>query len=354
MLTVTLCFLALLGVVFALYDGVEASQGQFPFLVQLRINYDSGGGFVCGGALISKRHVISSAHCSYFPQNTEAIVGVTDLSKATSDNIIRVTSTVRPSNFGVEAFDANDVAIYTLSRDVPEVSGSVSYASIGTTTLVPGDAVTVVGYGQIAFERLPTTAHYKNTKISVNSKCRFSDFYPPLMYCLADGGIQGCFGDSGTPVVIGNTLVGVMSYGNTPTCGDATAMQVVSKLSAMGAFIRQNTQFVKFVANAGGGPPILEPDTEAPVTTAVTRVTVPTSTKLPTQEPTDIPETTEQTHIPTTETSTRITETTSTVAGTTLVTSHIPSSTADVTLTPTIADSKITPKRVGCLKCAIN
>jgi hypothetical protein len=162
------------------------------------------------------------------------------------------------------------------------------------------------------------------------------------MYCLADRGIQGCFGDSGTPVVIGDTLVGVMSYGNTPTCGDATAMQVVSKLSAMGEFIRQNTQFVKFVANAGGDPPTLEPDTEAPVTTAATRVIVPTSTVADTESTVA------------TETPTRTTEVTSTVAGTTLVISHAPSSTTGVTLTPTIADFKITPKRVGCLKCAIN
>jgi secreted trypsin-like serine protease len=50
---------------FRLIGAKKASIGQFPWMAMLQYKSKAGGeiSFLCGGALISKKHVLTAAHC---------------------------------------------------------------------------------------------------------------------------------------------------------------------------------------------------------------------------------------------------------------------------------------------------
>jgi hypothetical protein len=86
-----------------IYGGKEAKRGQFPFMVSFVYRYSSS--YVenfCGGVLISRRHVLTAAHCfsnveenEWMNGEVDVRIGLIDIDKAedtlTSTNIIKVT-----------------------------------------------------------------------------------------------------------------------------------------------------------------------------------------------------------------------------------------------------------------------
>lgn len=132
----------------------------FSGVVSINIRYD-GQSFICSGALVGKRSVVSAGHCV----DTDGNGHVVDIHKAGSDVRVvfnsngagnaLITATAVSINadyqgfghcpVGVDAFCVNDdISVITLGADAP---ASAKIYKIATNPVLSGTHITMAGYG---------------------------------------------------------------------------------------------------------------------------------------------------------------------------------------------------------------
>lgn len=233
--------------------GKTAKDGRWPFMVALvdagtASNYDAQ---FCGASLISKRDVLTAAHCALgsSPSEIQVLVGTQDLkSGGRRVNVARIT--VHPK-YNRRSNDS-DVAVLRLSEDVSDIV-PVEFA----TTLADEDKYAAAGkpvWG-MGWGETETTPHFpnqlQNVKVPVTDRavCNAADAYngkiTDTMLCagLAEGGKDTCQGDSGGPLVAKNSSgkfhlqVGVVSWGT--GCAEPNKYGVYSRMATLGAWVKE-------------------------------------------------------------------------------------------------------------------
>ncbi|XP_048000478.1 trypsin, alkaline B-like isoform X2 [Leguminivora glycinivorella] len=211
--------------------GSPAPISRYPYTVQV-LNSNQ---LSCGGTLITRRHVLSAAHCFVDSRNVlfsaslfSCRVGSATLN--TGGSVYRVSRIINHERYNLDAPRDNDISVLLLSTTVT-LSANVATATIPTQgSVVPDNAVVwVVGWGQTTAVPGPTSTilnevwvytintavcaqRYRNLEIVNNSP------YPVTssMMCsgiLDVGGRDACQGDSGGPVIYSGVVVGVTSWG---------------------------------------------------------------------------------------------------------------------------------------------
>jgi len=195
--------------------GDSASIEDYPYAVYL---VDGRGNQYCGGTVISETEVLTAAHCALAVR--QADIGVVVGRERTASN--------RGTEVGVDdvwvapgysdPLSGDDIAVLTLSEPVSASPARLPRSS-DDHLYEPGTMATVVGWGRL-FENGPKPGSLRAAEVPLvsDSECArvFRSFDADTMVCAGydSGGIDACQGDSGGPLLVGDVVIGIVSWGD--------------------------------------------------------------------------------------------------------------------------------------------
>lgn len=218
-------------------NGDRCAIGNSPVVeIEMYSNGSSAGG--CTGTAISRRAVLTAAHC--LPRS------VTSVEIIAGGGSTRITSRQMFSHPQYNEFSsspgANDVGVILLSRDLPTRVASV----LPTNDIRIGEELVIAGYGLVdpngnGKSNGFSTAGLQGGKMTISS---YSNREIMSNFNISNGGANTCNGDSGGPGFVFRNgswvLAAVTSYGFNQSCGptDTSGFANVTAQSVKD-FIRQ-------------------------------------------------------------------------------------------------------------------
>lgn len=186
-----------------------SSAGSVPFFVHF-------GDGICGASLIGANRVLTAAHCVARGAPSTVRVGAT--TQANGETIGVRCAVTHPDYDG---FVGNDLAILKLSG-----SSGNSVISLNTDGNVPdsSSAMTVVGLGRtstggsVSSELLQLATTFVDTSTCDSAYGGTGLVNGAQVVCATASNAGSCNGDSGGPMFIGNTQVGIVSFGSSQGC----------------------------------------------------------------------------------------------------------------------------------------
>lgn len=194
--------------------GEQVTTNEYPYAVYL-VN-DDGFQF-CGAVLIDADSVLTAAHCAQAVEPDELAVVTGRIDKRTDAGMrVDVTDVWVHPDFEVP-WRGDDVAVLTLRHAVPYRAAEVASAD-DAKLYEPGNMATVVGWGRIS-EGGARSHVLREAQVPLVSDAEcgetFAAYEPGSMVCAGfeDGGVDACQGDSGGPLLVGDRVVGIVSWG---------------------------------------------------------------------------------------------------------------------------------------------
>ncbi|XP_046980856.1 trypsin-7-like [Schistocerca americana] len=227
-------------------NGTEADIADFPWMVSLQILDDH----VCGASIISSTWVLTAAHCVYVCQlyaDRHKSMRAGSSSRASGGVRLDVAQMIKHADFQMPTDEDPDV-----DYDIGVIQASEPFP-LGTNIQVAnlaadgydapaGLPVTVTGWGDTGIDYDPVYLQRADMHVVDRDTCRemMADVAPvtPRMVCAGDPTMAACHGDSGSPLVDGDTQIGIVSWSRSD-CISATA--VYADVGNLRAWIRNNT-----------------------------------------------------------------------------------------------------------------
>ncbi|KYM86047.1 Serine proteinase stubble [Atta colombica] len=235
-----------------IYVDGESEFGEYPWHVAILKKITTESVYVCGGTLISSRHIITAAHCikSHVPRDLRARLGEWDVNHDVEfyPYIERdvVSVFVHPEYYAGTL--ANDIAILTLDHNVdfsknPHISPACLPNKYDDFT---GTRCWTTGWGKDAFDdrskysnllkevNLPVVSNHVCEQQMRQTRLGHSFTLHPGFICAGgEEGKDACKGDGGGPMVCERQghwqLVGVVSWGI--GCGQRNVPGVYTRVS---------------------------------------------------------------------------------------------------------------------------
>ncbi|XP_060589403.1 fibrinolytic enzyme, isozyme C-like [Ruditapes philippinarum] len=204
-------------------NGVEANKGEFPHQAALLNN----GYHSCGASVIAQNWVITAAHCvdGRTAGQLAIVVNLHDYSNPGISGVdyiyFNVEQIIMHENYntGSGAFP-NDVAVLRLTpkagvdisgNAIKLAEGSQTYA--GQICTISGWGVKVDGTGASKLKKADVSVLSKSECVSYWGSRNILDQHVCVKGYDTTEGSGSCNGDSGGPLICGNVLVGVTSWG---------------------------------------------------------------------------------------------------------------------------------------------
>ncbi|XP_069984571.1 uncharacterized protein [Penaeus vannamei] len=230
---------------FRIVGGSMTRVNEYPWQVAL-INTNI---FVCGGSLISDRHILTAAHCVFGGyskgfENLTVSLGDHDLTTKNDTENVAVKVKYIDWNLHYNAYEIhNDIAILELEEAVTFRDG-VSAVKLPTDPddQFEGQNATLTGWGRYSVESYktsPVLKEYTAPLVDIDECIEAWEKHPvltPLIsnVCLNVTWAAPCHGDSGSPLVscsgLQCTQIGVMSFGS-PICKDEGFPEVFTRVT---------------------------------------------------------------------------------------------------------------------------
>jgi len=212
-------------------NGTQATEGEFPFQVELMRDHGSSYSVYCGGTLISSTWVVTAAHCITEVGNpTHIIYGTNTISPLDDGQTVAVSNVYVHENYAGETqvdgkyYMDNDIALLQLASPV-NVAPMDYLAKLDNLGYVTGTTATVSGWGTTESGSGSNVLMKVNLPVFDQTECEniYSSTTNPVsdnMVCAGytNGTADSCTGDSGGPLFVQNTdgtdtLIGIVSYG---------------------------------------------------------------------------------------------------------------------------------------------
>ncbi|KAL9897691.1 chymotrypsin-2-like [Glossina fuscipes fuscipes] len=197
--------------------GSVAEDGLAPY--QVSVQYEWGGGHICGGAIIDAEWILTAAHCVAFLQSQDIAVetGTQNLMEPGVYYYVKRIYTHCGYN---QQLLHNDIALLHLNSTIV-INKKTQIIPLPEQPLEDGDDVVLTGWGAVssAGGGGPSKLHKINLKYVEYERCReLLDNDPRLhvgnICTFTQKGEGACFGDSGGPLVSNGHIVGVVSWAN--------------------------------------------------------------------------------------------------------------------------------------------
>jgi V8-like Glu-specific endopeptidase len=181
-------------------NGKNVLNNKWPWVVSIHKKnmFNDVIGHFCGGTLITKRYVLSAAHCMKSLRAEKVFV-------VANNEILNVEKIFVHDLYKFTTFSENDIALIKLKEDV-RLSTNVSLICLperqDEADEILNKTVVVAGFG----ENLPNNL-LQDTELEIingDSLCDSSGFYnSTILYCALDKHTRDsnlCTGDSGSPL----------------------------------------------------------------------------------------------------------------------------------------------------------
>ena len=232
--------------------GNDAAAGEYPFMVSVGITFDFGEGLevfpICGGALVSDRHVITAAHCSegIDPTGAGVILGTNDLEGPNAQLILASAITIHPSYTG-DTEEGFDIAVWQLAERLDLRDRGLRTVELVTEATeamtLPGGLATTLGWGNADND----SELLQEVHVPLVSEGECQAAYPRVatletQICagVMEGGVDSCQGDSGGPLLVRNPNTSAWMHAGVTSWGDGCAEPgfpgVYARTSALSAW----------------------------------------------------------------------------------------------------------------------
>lgn len=205
---------------------------------------------VCSGSLISTSIFITAAHC--FEQPGERVQVTVDQAGFAESSTFASGLWYPDPHFclacgpGTPRFDTHDVAVVVLDTPI-RLARYASLPSVGAVdTLANHQRVEVVGYGIQVRAKLFTDEAFTRFHAPAELLQSNNEIAPEFLKVTgnpAQGKGGTCRGDSGGPTLLGDTILGLTSFGQNLNCdgpGYAYRVDTAEARSFMESTIRQH------------------------------------------------------------------------------------------------------------------
>ncbi|GAA3310455.1 hypothetical protein GCM10020295_77600 [Streptomyces cinereospinus] len=228
----------------AIFNGLPAAEGEFPFMAALTRADQPGNAYdtrFCGGSLIERGWILTAAHCTegLTPQQITVVIGRTRLTGSAGE-VRGVTSIVRHPQYTRTWDDTPHYDVALLKLSTPSAVTPIRMAFTNNrNTWLPGSNVTTLGWGATTWVGDPLFGSpggypdvLQTRGLQVADDAAALGTYPTyradtmLTAGVAGAGISGiCHGDSGGPLIAYGQgtprLIGVTSFIKGNQCGRA-------------------------------------------------------------------------------------------------------------------------------------
>ncbi|XP_034938087.1 venom protease-like [Chelonus insularis] len=249
--------------------GNPASLGNWPWMAALGyLNQKTNRvGWLCGGSLVSSRHVVTAAHCIYERNDLYIVrLGDLDLNDSVNDGAspidIPIDRSIIHPEYSPKHY-TNDIGILRLEQDV-----QFSYLIKPICIPYPDEIANkdllwhtpfIAGWGSVYF-RGPSATHLQQLQVPIIDLKKCQDVFKRFKNTIIDnrvlcagyndGAKDACQGDSGGPLMYtwanknsaykrkAFYLIGIISYGW--RCAEPGIPGVYTKTAAFLDFIRNN------------------------------------------------------------------------------------------------------------------